>query len=164
MTKTLSMISYKSYSPNVDEGFVIFSTSKLISCLIDNFTSKMKSQLLAYLLNGSEHIYILDFGPWKWSALNMGYIMDKRPSRTQGQFYFPKSDKASNSFWSGSKILDLFCGGCPEMLGHGPWPLSSSPRKVRRGRYIIRPQPQSSNHEKPKHSLQNPRHPNFLTS
>ena len=85
MTKTLSMISYKSYSPNVDEGFVIFSTSKLISCLIDNFTSKMKSQLLAYLLNGSEHIYIyiLDFGPWKWSALNMDY-MDKRPSKMQG--------------------------------------------------------------------------------
>jgi hypothetical protein len=27
--------------------------------------------------------YILDFGPWKPSALNMGY-MDKQPSRMQG--------------------------------------------------------------------------------
>ena len=61
MTKTLSMISYKSYSPNVDEGFVIFSTSTLISCLIDGLTLKMKSQSNAYLLNESEHDYwILD--------------------------------------------------------------------------------------------------------
>ena len=29
------------------------------------------------------NLYILDFGPWKWSALNMSY-MDKRPSRMQG--------------------------------------------------------------------------------
>jgi hypothetical protein len=28
------------------------------------------------------NVYILDFGPWKWSALNMCY-MDKRPSRMQ---------------------------------------------------------------------------------
>ena len=26
--------------------------------------------------------FILDFGPWKWSALNLGY-MDKQPSRMQ---------------------------------------------------------------------------------
>ena len=47
--------------------------------------------------------YILDFEPWKWSALDLGY-MDKRPSRMQGQFYFSKLDKAGNNFRSGSKI------------------------------------------------------------
>ena len=36
-------------------------TSKLITCFIDGFTSKRKSQSIAYLLNGSAHIYwILD--------------------------------------------------------------------------------------------------------
>ena len=29
--------------------------------------------------------YILDFGPWRWSALNMGFV-NKRPSRMQGQW------------------------------------------------------------------------------
>jgi hypothetical protein len=38
-----------------------FLTSKLITCFIDGFTSKRKSQSIAYLFNGSEHIYwILD--------------------------------------------------------------------------------------------------------
>jgi hypothetical protein len=39
----------------------MFLTSKLITCFIDSFTSKRKSQSIAYLLNGSEQIYwILD--------------------------------------------------------------------------------------------------------
>ena len=36
---------------------VIFWTSKLITCFIDSFTLKTKSQPIAYLLNGSEDIY-----------------------------------------------------------------------------------------------------------
>ena len=61
MAKTLSMISHKNYNLNANEGFVIFWTCKLITCFIDDFTSKMKSQSMAYLLNGSELIYwILD--------------------------------------------------------------------------------------------------------
>jgi hypothetical protein len=39
----------------------MFLTSKLITCFIEGFTSKRKSQSNAYLLNGSEHIYI---GVW----------------------------------------------------------------------------------------------------
>ena len=61
MTKTLSMVIHKNYNLNANEGFVIFLTSKLITCFIDGFTLKMKSQSIAYLLNESEHIYwILD--------------------------------------------------------------------------------------------------------
>ena len=37
--------------------------------------------------------YILDLGPWRWIAFNMGH-MDKWPSRMQGQFYFSKSGGA----------------------------------------------------------------------
>ena len=36
---------------------MIFFTSNLITCFIDNFTLKMTSQSNAYLLNKSEHIY-----------------------------------------------------------------------------------------------------------
>ena len=39
----------------------MFLTSKLVSCFIDGFTSRMKSQSIAYLLLGSAHIdWILD--------------------------------------------------------------------------------------------------------
>ena len=58
MTKTLS---YKDNNLNVNEGFVIFLTSELITCFNDGFTLKMKSKSIAYLLNGSEDInWILD--------------------------------------------------------------------------------------------------------
>ena len=61
MTKTLSMASHKNYNLNASEGFVTFFIFKLITCFIDGFTLIMKSQSLAYLLNGSEHIY------WIWT-------------------------------------------------------------------------------------------------
>ena len=51
------MVSDKNYNLSANEGFVIFLTSKLITCFIDGFTSKMKFQSIAYLFNGNEHIY-----------------------------------------------------------------------------------------------------------
>ena len=57
MTKTLSMVSHKNYNHSAKEGFVIFLTSKLITCFIGSFTLKMKSQSIVYVLNGSEIIY-----------------------------------------------------------------------------------------------------------
>ena len=60
--------------------------------------------------------YILDFGPWKWSALNMGY-MDKQPSRMQGQLHFSKSGGAGNSFLSRSKIFKFVFVGLPGGAG-----------------------------------------------
>ena len=57
MTKTLSMVSHKNYNLSANESFVLFFTSKLITCIIDSFTSKMKSQSIAYLFNGSKHIH-----------------------------------------------------------------------------------------------------------
>ena len=57
MTKTLSKLSHKKFNLNANEGFVMFLTSRLITCFIDTFTSKRKSQSIAYLLHGSEQIY-----------------------------------------------------------------------------------------------------------
>ena len=51
------MVNHKNYNLNANEGFVIFLTSKLNTCFIDSFISKIKSQLIVYLLNGSEHLY-----------------------------------------------------------------------------------------------------------
>ena len=58
MTKNLSMVSHKFFNLSANECFVIFLIFKLITCFIDNFTLKMKSHYVAYLLNESEHIYI----------------------------------------------------------------------------------------------------------
>ena len=54
------MVSRKNYNLNTNEGFVIFLTSKLISCFNGGFTLIMKPQPIAHLLNGSEHIYWID--------------------------------------------------------------------------------------------------------
>ena len=59
MTKTLSMVSLKNYNLSTNEGFVTFMTSKLITWFIAGLALKVKSwsDSIAYLLNGSEHIY-----------------------------------------------------------------------------------------------------------
>ena len=57
MTKSLSIVSEKNYNLSGNEDFVIFLTSKLITCFIDGFTLKMKSsQLLIYSME--VNIYI----------------------------------------------------------------------------------------------------------
>ena len=68
---------------------LMFVTSKFITCLIGNFTSGMKIQSITYLLSGSTHTHthILDFGPWRWSTLNMEFV-NKWPSKMQGQWFF----------------------------------------------------------------------------
>ena len=44
MAKTLSMVIHKIRNLNGKGGFIIFLTSKLITCFIDGFTLKMESQ------------------------------------------------------------------------------------------------------------------------
>ena len=57
--------------------------------------------------------YILGFGPWRWSALNMWFV-DKWPSRMQGQQFF-QSRTGGHKFWLGLENMDL-------SLGAYPWP------------------------------------------
>ena len=55
------MVGHKNCNLSANEACVNFFTPKLIRCFIDGFTLKMKSQSIAYLLNGSEDIdWILD--------------------------------------------------------------------------------------------------------
>jgi hypothetical protein len=68
--------------------------------------------------------YILDFGPWRWSALNMGFV-DEWPSRMQGQMVFSKSGGRAAVFGRVQKIWIFWTGGCPCPI--------LTVRKVRRG-------------------------------
>ena len=51
------MVRFKIYNLNANESFVIFFTSKLITCFIGGFILTMKPQSIAHLLLGSAHIY-----------------------------------------------------------------------------------------------------------
>ena len=51
------MASHINYNLNASEDVVVFLTSKLIRGFIDGFSLRTKSQSIAYLLRGSEHIY-----------------------------------------------------------------------------------------------------------
>ena len=105
MTKTLLMVSYKNYNPNANEGFVIFLTSKLITCFVDGFTLKMKSQSIAYLLNGIEDIYwILDLESEVHSTWNL-WISGL--SRMQGRWFF-RSRAGGQQFLVGSIKFGCF--------------------------------------------------------
>ena len=53
-TKIIENGESQNYNLNINESFVMLLTSKLITCLIDGFTSGLKPQSNAYLLIGSE--------------------------------------------------------------------------------------------------------------
>ena len=128
MTKTLSMASHNNYNLNASDNFVIFLTSKLFTCFIGGFTLKMNSQSIVYLLNENEYIYILDFGPWRWSALNMEFV-EKWPSRMQEcNGFFEKWAGRTKNFGRIQKISVSLWGSwpCPYL----------PPRKARRGRML----------------------------
>jgi hypothetical protein len=57
MRKTLSNRKSQNYSLTANEDFVMFLTSKLITCFIDGFTLGMKSQANAYSQSQSAHVY-----------------------------------------------------------------------------------------------------------
>ena len=70
MTKTLSIVSDKNYNLSANEYFVIFLTSKLITCFIGDFTLKMKSNQLA-IYSMEVNIYI-GFGTLKMKCIQYG--------------------------------------------------------------------------------------------
>ena len=51
------MVHHKNNNIKASEDFVMFLTSKLITHFVDNFNLGMKSHSIAYLLNGSAHLY-----------------------------------------------------------------------------------------------------------
>jgi len=127
MTKTLSIVSHKNYILSANEDFVIFLTSKSITCFTDGFTLTMKSQFIAFLFNGSEHIC------WIWGledeVHSIWVIWTKNLQECNGDLVFQNRAELATIFNWGLKILDLFWGGYLEVPNYGPRPLSTSPWK-----------------------------------
>ena len=89
------MVSHKNHNLNANEGFVIFFTSKLITCFIGGFSLKMKSQSIAYLLNGNEHIYwILDIEGEVHSIWDL-WISGLQECKGNGYFEVERAGKKS---------------------------------------------------------------------
>ena len=111
------MVSHKNYNLCANEDFVIFLTSKLITCFIDGLTLKMKSKSIALSLNGSEDIYWILEG-------EVHSIWDLWISGLQGckGNGFSEVGQVGGNFWSGPKYLDF-------MYGWLPLPKSTSPQK-----------------------------------
>ena len=112
------MVSHKNYNLSVDEGFVLYPTSKLITRFIEGFTLGMKSQSISYILNESEHIHwILDLEGdvhLRWDLWISGL------QKCKGNGFF-EVGRAGKSFQSGLENLDFFLG----------LPESTSPKEVR---------------------------------
>ena len=109
MTKTLAMVSHKNHNLNANEDFVIFFTSKLNTCFtgnfIDNFTLKMKSHSISYLLNESKHIFwILDL---RGEVHSIWDLWISGLQECKGQWFF-RSWAGGQQFSVGSKKSGFF--------------------------------------------------------
>jgi hypothetical protein len=94
------MASRKNYNPNVDEDFVIYFTSILFTCLMDDSTSGMKSQSIIY--SQSEVHSIWDF--WTSSL-----------QECKGNVFSKVRWGRSAAFGQVQKISNVFLEGCPSL-------------------------------------------------
>ena len=108
------MASLINFNLGTNEGFVIFLSSKLITCIFSGFTLRIKSQSIVYLLNGSEHIYWIleleDEVQSIWGLWTCGL------QECKGKCFFLKSGKVGNIFQVGqtnSSVIQPYCGPQP---------------------------------------------------
>jgi hypothetical protein len=81
-------------------------TSKLITCFVDGFTLKWKSQSIAYLFNASEHIYwILDIGN---EVHSIWVIWTSNLQECKGHAILRGLDQAR-----GLRLTPFWCCPCP---------------------------------------------------
>ena len=76
--------------------FFIFLTPKLITCFIQQFHFKNASPI-NYLFTKWEWTYILDFGPWNWSALNMGFVNTMTFNNRRTTFFWSRVGRDASS-------------------------------------------------------------------
>ena len=107
MTKILSMVSHKNYNLiTTNEGLVIFLIFQF-NCML-YWRVHIENEIpINCLFTQWKWRYILDVGPWRWSALNMG-VVDEWHSRMQDDGFFWS--------WAGGKKISVgssksgFCG------------------------------------------------------
>ena len=118
----------------------MFLTFKLITCFIDGFTSKMKSQSIPYLLSGSERLYwILDL---EGEMHSMWDLWRSVLQECKGNGFFEVGRGKEEFFGRVQKILISLWGSCPlpvstsrERLVGGR--ISSSTQKVLRACSLV---------------------------
>jgi hypothetical protein len=75
MTKILSMVSHNNYTLNGNEAFVMFLTSKLITCFIDGFTNQLviySMELNIYIGFWTSKMKCTQYGLYEQVAFNLG--------------------------------------------------------------------------------------------
>ena len=155
MTETLSNGKSQNYNLNANEDFVIFLTSKLITCFISCFISKMKSPSIVYLLSESQHKYwILDLED---EVHSVWVIWTSGLQECKGRKQYRSRAERATVFGRVLKFSHLFyedCLGC-RIMGLGPYP---PPLKGHRGRVRatshMSQEPWPWNCESPKESVQ----------
>ena len=95
-------MNHKNDNLNVNEDFVIFLTSKLITCFIDGFTSGMKSQSIIYLLIGSAPIYWISDLEGEVHSI---WDCSQAAFKNARAIFFSKLDGAGSNFQSRSKMF-----------------------------------------------------------
>ena len=93
----------KNHNLNASEGFIIFCNFQIIYMLYWRFHFENEIPVNWWFAQW-KWTYILDFGPWRWSALNMGFV-DKWHLRMQGQWFFQiraGGQQFSIAAWGGS--------------------------------------------------------------
>ena len=106
--RQFQMVSHKNYNLNVNEDFVILFDLQVDYMLHWWFHFRNEIPMNCLFTNW-KCTYILDFKPWRWSALNMGFVV-KRPSRLQGQCFF-EVGRGRQQFSVGFRN---FLGGLPQ--------------------------------------------------
>ena len=135
MTKILWIISRKNYNLNANKGCNTFDFQVNYMFYwrfhFDNETPVNCS------ITHWKWTYILDFGPWGWSALNMEFV-GKWPSRMQERWVFLKSGRRAAVFGWVQKIPVFWTGSCP-------CPIMTL-RKVREGMFNVPRKPRRRDH------------------
>ena len=130
------MVSHKNYNLNANEGFVMFLTSKLITCFIDGFTSKRKCQSIAYLLNDSECIYRI-LGLENEVHL-IWVIWTSGLQKCKGNFIFRSWAERATVFSRDLKFLSFFLWGLPGGARTRAPAAIHLPLKVHGGKFNVR--------------------------
>ena len=89
----------------------------LITCFIGSFT--LKGIPVDCIFAQWKWAYILEFGPWRWGALNVGFV-DKWPSRMQGQ-WFNRSQTSGQQFSVESRNSRFFGWAAAPARIYLPW-------------------------------------------
>ena len=113
--RQFQMVSHKRLIFNVNEVFFVFD---LQVNYMFHWQFHFRNEIpINCLFTNWKCTYILDFRPWRWSALNMGFVV-KRPSRIKGNDFF-KVGQGGHA-WISRRVQEFPWSDVPVRIWH-PW-------------------------------------------